>query len=69
MFAPAGTPRAIVDKLNAETVRVLANPDVVQRFVAQGLDPQGNKPEQLTRFIRDEQARWKHVIASAHLAE
>jgi tripartite-type tricarboxylate transporter receptor subunit TctC len=69
VFAPAGTPRAIVDKLNTEIVQVLANPDVVQRFVAQGLDPQGNKPEQLTRFIRDEQARWKHVIASAHLAE
>ena len=69
VFAPAGTPRAIVDKLNAGIVRVLADPDLVQRFVAQGLDPQSNKPEQLTRFILDEQARWKRVIASAHLAE
>ena len=45
VLAPTGTPRAIVDRLNAELVKIVNSPDVKERFVEQGLKPVGNKPE------------------------
>jgi tripartite-type tricarboxylate transporter receptor subunit TctC len=44
LVAPAGTPREVVQKLNAETVRILAMPDVRERFLAQGVEPAGGTP-------------------------
>jgi tripartite-type tricarboxylate transporter receptor subunit TctC len=62
LFAPAGTPRAIVDKIQADVAKALANPEVRERFVAQGADPGGNTPEQFAAFIRAETDKWTRVV-------
>jgi tripartite-type tricarboxylate transporter receptor subunit TctC len=62
LFAPAGTPRAIVDKIQADVAKALAQPDVRERFVAQGADPGGNTPEQFAAFIRAETEKWTRVV-------
>lgn len=67
IFAPAGTPAPIIAKINAEVVKTLAAPDVAKHLIAQGVEPGGSTPEQLTQFMREEHARWKRVIAAAGL--
>jgi len=65
LVAPAGTPREVVQKLNAETVRILAMPDVRERFLAQGVEPVGSTPEQFGEHIRTQMAKWAKVVADA----
>jgi tripartite-type tricarboxylate transporter receptor subunit TctC len=62
LFAPAGTPRAIVDKIQADVAKALALPEVRERFVAQGADPGGNTPDQFAAFIRAETDKWTRVV-------
>ena len=59
MLAPAGTPRAIVDKIAADTALVLAMPEIADSLRSQGLEPTGLGPEAFTRFIREDLVRWK----------
>jgi tripartite-type tricarboxylate transporter receptor subunit TctC len=61
-FAPAATPRAIVEKLNAEIVRILRTREVKDRFVSMGAESVGNSPAEFGAFARDEIARWGKVI-------
>jgi tripartite-type tricarboxylate transporter receptor subunit TctC len=63
--APAKTPKAILDRLHAETVRAVKSPDTVERLKGQGADPVGNTPEQYTAFIQDDIAKWAKVIKAA----
>jgi tripartite-type tricarboxylate transporter receptor subunit TctC len=56
LFAPAGTPRAVVDRLNAETRKALADPSVRERLAALGLEPVGSSPEEFRKFF-DEQIK------------
>jgi tripartite-type tricarboxylate transporter receptor subunit TctC len=63
--APAGTPRDIVARLNAEVVKAVQSPDVRDRLVGQSLDPIGSTPEQLAEIIRIDLARMGHVIRTA----
>jgi len=65
LVAPAGTPREVVQKLNAETLRILAMPDVRERFLAQGVEPAGGTPEQFGEHIRTQMAKWAKVVADA----
>ena len=65
VVAPAGTPREIVNKLNAEVTRILAMPDVRERFLAQGVEPMGSTPEQFGEHIRAQMAKWGKVVADA----
>jgi tripartite-type tricarboxylate transporter receptor subunit TctC len=60
--APAGTSRPIVDRLHAETVKILALPDVRERFVSQGAEPVGNSPDEFGAYIKAEIAKWGKVI-------
>jgi tripartite-type tricarboxylate transporter receptor subunit TctC len=60
--APAGTPPAIVQRLNAELVKILAMPDIRASFGKQGADPAGGTPEQFAGFMREESARWGRVV-------
>ncbi len=62
MAAPAGTPREIVSKLNAEMVRVLAAPEFRQRLEADASEPIGNTPEQFSSYIKSEFVRWGRII-------
>ncbi|MBI4194096.1 MAG: tripartite tricarboxylate transporter substrate binding protein [Betaproteobacteria bacterium] len=65
VFAPARTPAPIVTKLNAEIVRILADPQMNQRFQSQGGDPESSTPAGLTAYMRQETARWTRVIKTA----
>jgi tripartite-type tricarboxylate transporter receptor subunit TctC len=62
---PAGTPPAIVHKLNASVVGVLALPEVRASYVESGFDVAGDTPEEFAAFIRSEHARWGKLIAEA----
>jgi len=62
VIAPAGTPRAIVTRLNSEIVKVLALPEVKDRLVAQGIDPIGDTPDQFAAYIQAEIVKWAKVI-------
>jgi len=61
MLAPAGTPQAIVDKLNAEVQKALADPDTQKKFSLQGLEPAGTSPKDFAAFIDAEQKKWAAV--------
>ena len=62
LFAPAGTPRAIVDKIQGDVAKALSQPAVRERFIAQGADPGGNTPDQFAAFIRVETDKWTRVV-------
>ena len=62
ILAPAGTPRAIIERVNREAVRVLRTPDVRERLMADGADPVGSSPEEFGAFIRAETVKWAKVI-------
>jgi tripartite-type tricarboxylate transporter receptor subunit TctC len=64
---PAGTPRAIVDKLNAELVKIMRTPGVFDRLAADGTMPTGSTPEEFTAFIKAEQAKWSKVVREANI--
>jgi tripartite-type tricarboxylate transporter receptor subunit TctC len=57
VLAPAGTPREIVQRLNAETVRAMALPDVREKFLSFGTDAASSSPEELGRFLASEVAK------------
>jgi len=63
--APAGTPRDIVLKLNAEITRVAALPEVRQQLAAQSIDALNGTPEQFSAYIRDEIAKWAKVVKTS----
>jgi len=65
--APAGTPKDVVAKLNAETLKALALPDVRQRLVDTGSEIVGNTPEAADRHLRDEVAKWAVVVRAANV--
>jgi tripartite-type tricarboxylate transporter receptor subunit TctC len=67
-FAPAGTPKAIVDKLSAEIVRLIETPAVQERIRKEGADPIGNTPEQFDKRFKIEVAKWAKVIQDSGLA-
>jgi tripartite-type tricarboxylate transporter receptor subunit TctC len=61
VYAPAGTPRDIVMKLNAEIIKALNLPDVKERFASQGADLIGNTPEQHAAFLKTEMDKWEKI--------
>jgi tripartite-type tricarboxylate transporter receptor subunit TctC len=67
LLAPAGTPKDVVAKLHAETVRILALPDVRQRLGDQGIDAIGSTPQQLGEHIARESRKWTGVIRAAKI--
>lgn len=64
MFAPAGTPMAIVDKLNAEVKQALAQPDFVRMAETQGTEIVASSPQALARVVKNEADIWRKVAAS-----
>jgi tripartite-type tricarboxylate transporter receptor subunit TctC len=62
LFAPAGTPKDIVNKVSAESVRILKLPDVKERLLAQGAEPIGSTPEQLATILSADIAKYAKVI-------
>ena len=62
LFAPAGTPKPIVDKLQAEVKKILAAPDVGKRLAESGLDAVGSSADELAAYQRTEIAKWAKVV-------
>lgn len=62
LFAPAGTPRDVVQRLNAEYARALATPGVRERYAAAALDPVGGSPEQLGKALRDDYETYGRLV-------
>jgi tripartite-type tricarboxylate transporter receptor subunit TctC len=67
MFAPANTPKAVIAKVNAETTKLLATPEVRARIRKEGADPVASSPEQFDKRIRGENTKWAKVVAAAGL--
>jgi tripartite-type tricarboxylate transporter receptor subunit TctC len=67
LVAPAGTPKAVVDKLAAATARAVKTPEFVARLQQDGIDPVGNTPEEFGKLIAREVAQWRDVIQAAKI--
>ena len=67
LYAPAGTPREIITRLNREVNAVLEMPDLRAKLAAQGIEAVGGTPESLQAELADEYAKWGRVIAAAKL--
>ena len=67
VVVPAGTPRAVVNRLNSEIVRVTRQPDAREQFAAQGAEAIGSTPEELGRHLRSEIDKWAKVAKAARM--
>ena len=67
VFAPAGTPREVAGKLNAEVVRIVRLPEIREKLDAMGVEPLGNTQEQMAEWIRREIARYGPVVKAANI--
>jgi len=65
LMAPAGTPRDIIDRLNAEIAKVMQTAETRERLLAVGGEPATGTPEQAADFLRSEYARWSKLIKDA----
>ena len=68
IFAPEGTPRNIVNKLNATVNKILADRDIKKSFEAQGIEITGGAPEKLGKVVRDDYERWARVVKDNKIA-
>ena len=64
-FAPAGTPRPVVDKLNADIQKILKTPDVAEKLKSQTLDPMSMSPEQFAKRLESDYRKYEKVIKLA----
>ena len=62
MFAPANTPRAVIDRLAGETAKILREPGLKERFRALGAEPAVKMPDEFAAFVDSEIAKWKKVV-------
>lgn len=69
MFAPKGTPQAIVKKLNASVNRIVQIPEVSKIMVQQGADPVPGSSEQFKNFVQEEHDRWKTILIESGAAK
>jgi len=62
ILAPAGIPKAVVDRISETTNKALKDPDVIRELETQGLNALGGTPDDFSRFIQSETQRWSHII-------
>ena len=65
LYAPKGTPKAIVDQLNAEMAKIIAQPETRAHLLQLGFEPASGTPQQLAEFGRSERAKWGSLIKAA----
>jgi tripartite-type tricarboxylate transporter receptor subunit TctC len=68
LFAPAGTPPDIVNKIQQATSKVLETPEIRSRFVEMGGTPGGNTPAEFAAFVSKERESWKKIVETANLS-
>ena len=67
MWAPAATPPAIVQKLNAQITLILQNPEVREQFAKLGIGPVPMKPDEFAKFVRDEIVNYQRIVTVANI--
>jgi tripartite-type tricarboxylate transporter receptor subunit TctC len=67
LMAPAGTPQPIIDKVRAQALKVLADPEMQKKFAALSLDPVGSTPEETRAAIANDIPKWGKVIKDANI--
>ena len=65
LVAPANTPKPVIDKLNAEVVRVLRTPEMKEKMIGLGTEVVANTPEQFAQYLREEMAKWSKIVKDA----
>jgi len=65
VLAPAGTPRAIIERLNTELARIMLAPELQPRLADMATDPRAGTPEEFGAYLREETAKWGKVIRDA----
>jgi tripartite-type tricarboxylate transporter receptor subunit TctC len=65
LLAPANTPQAIIDRLNAEVTKILKTPEMKAKLIAQGAEPAPGTPQQLGQFIKDKTAQWAPIVKAS----
>ena len=65
MVVPAGTPQPVVTRLHEALVRILAAPDVKEKFASQGVEPAANSPQEFNDYLKAEVAKWGRVIKAS----
>ncbi len=69
LLAPAGTPKAVIDRFNKELVAALKSPDVIQQLKDRGIDAAPGSPAEFTKFVRDEEKKWLPIIKRSNIKE
>ncbi|MCC7081694.1 MAG: hypothetical protein IT530_13565 [Burkholderiales bacterium] len=67
IYAPSGTPEAIIARLNQEIVEAMAEPDMREKLARTGVNPGSSTPQELGRRLRAEVAKWAKIIAAARI--
>ena len=67
LSAPARTPTAVISRINADVLKVIRSPALVEHLKAEGSDPVGDSPEQFAAFLREETEKWNKVIKVANI--
>jgi tripartite-type tricarboxylate transporter receptor subunit TctC len=65
MLAPAKTPQPILQRLHSETVKIVHTPEVQQRLLREGLESNGNTPQEFSADLKEEIAKWQKVVKAA----
>jgi tripartite-type tricarboxylate transporter receptor subunit TctC len=67
LTAPARTPKSVIDRINADVLKVVRSAELVEKLKAEGSDPVGSSVDQYARFLRDEIVKWNKVIRFANI--
>ena len=67
LAVPAGTPQAVVERLNRDTVAALSRPEARRRMADLGVEPVGNTPAEAAKLVSDEIERWSALIKAANI--
>jgi tripartite-type tricarboxylate transporter receptor subunit TctC len=67
IFGPAGTPRAVVERMNAEVNKALKDPEILARFTQLGFDPVGGTPAEFAAVVERDARKWSKVIRDANV--
>jgi tripartite-type tricarboxylate transporter receptor subunit TctC len=65
LFVPAGTPHSVIERLNAETVKIIRLPETRERFLSLGAEPVGSTPAEFGSFFKAEVAKWGKVVKTS----
>jgi len=65
LFAPAGTPKSVVDRIAAEGAKVLSDPSLVERLAGQGAEPAPSTPAELSALLRDDLKLWAGIVRAS----